>query len=40
VKDAKNMQEAHCGHAVPPPFAEALVKANLPEMCLKKDIAA
>lgn len=24
VKDAKDMQEARCGHAVPPPFAEAL----------------
>lgn len=24
---------ARCGNAVPPPFAEALVRANLPELC-------
>ncbi|MBR1740023.1 MAG: DNA cytosine methyltransferase [Ruminococcus sp.] len=29
-------QVARCGNAVPPPFAEALVRANLPEMCGKK----
>ena len=29
-------QIARCGNAVPPPFAEALVRANLPEMCGKK----
>lgn len=40
VKYAKDKQVARCGNAVPPPFAEALVRANLPEMCLKKDIAA
>lgn len=29
----KTKQVACCGNAVPPPFAEALVRANLPEMC-------
>lgn len=29
----KSKQVARCGNAVPPPFAEALVKANLPEWC-------
>lgn len=29
----KAKQVARCGNAVPPPFAEALVKANLPEWC-------
>lgn len=29
----KTKQIARCGNAVPPPFAEALVRANLPEMC-------
>ncbi|SXJ57975.1 DNA cytosine methyltransferase [Klebsiella pneumoniae] len=33
VKYAKDKQAARCGNAVPPPFAEALVRANLPEMC-------
>lgn len=27
---------ARRGNAVPPPFAEALVRANLPEMCGRK----
>ncbi|ALD79544.1 hypothetical protein M8D60_001057 [Escherichia coli] len=31
---------AGCGNAVPPPFAEALVRANLPELCQQKQIAA
>lgn len=31
---SKSAQVARCGNAVPPPFAEALVKANLPEMCV------
>ncbi|HEY8400880.1 MAG TPA: DNA cytosine methyltransferase, partial [Cytophagaceae bacterium] len=36
----KTAQVARCGNAVPPPFAEALVKANLPELCRKEnDIA-
>jgi len=30
---SKAAQVACCGNAVPPPFAEALVRANLPEMC-------
>jgi len=33
---SKSKQVARCGNAVPPPFAEALVRANLPEMCGKK----
>ncbi len=32
-KYPKHKQVARCGNAVPPPFAEYLVKANLPEMC-------
>lgn len=40
VKYAKDKQVARCGNAVPPPFAEALVRANLPEMVCKKDEAA
>lgn len=35
VKYAKDKQVARCGNAVPPPFAEALVRANLPEMCVE-----
>lgn len=30
---SKAAQVALCGNAVPPPFAKALVEANLPEMC-------
>ncbi|EPT8875316.1 DNA cytosine methyltransferase [Cronobacter dublinensis] len=38
---AKDKQVARCGNAVPPPFAEALVRANLPEMCeAKQEVAA
>ncbi|BFO34862.1 hypothetical protein KoxyNG13_053350 [Klebsiella pasteurii] len=33
VKYAKDKQVARCGNAVPPPFTEALERANLPEMC-------
>lgn len=40
VKYAKDKQVARCGNAVPPPFAEALVRANLPEMCSAKEMAA
>ncbi|WP_313064099.1 DNA cytosine methyltransferase [Atlantibacter hermannii] len=40
VKYAKDTQVARCGNAVPPPFAEALVRANLPELCLVKEWAA
>ncbi|HCC7842238.1 DNA cytosine methyltransferase [Citrobacter freundii] len=39
-KYAKDKQVARCGNAVPPPFAEALVRANLPELCQQKKIAA
>ncbi len=31
----KTHQVARCGNAVPPPFAEALVRANLPEYCVQ-----
>ncbi|MBW9432853.1 DNA cytosine methyltransferase [Atlantibacter hermannii] len=40
VTYAKDKQVARCGNAVPPPFAEALVRANLPEMCSVKEQAA
>ncbi|CAI0790970.1 DNA (cytosine-5-)-methyltransferase [Serratia liquefaciens] len=40
-KYAKDKQVARCGNAVPPPFAEALVRANLPELCVeRKEVAA
>ncbi|ENL6918616.1 DNA cytosine methyltransferase [Enterobacter hormaechei] len=39
VKYAKDKQVARCGNAVPPPFAEALVRANLPELCHQKEAA-
>ena len=29
---------ARCGNAVPPPFATALVRANLPEWCAGVEI--
>ena len=32
----RTKQVARCGNAVPPPFAEAFVRANLPEMCGKR----
>lgn len=32
----KAKQVARCGNAVPPPFATALVRANLPEWCSQK----
>ncbi|GDS39395.1 hypothetical protein BvCmsSINP024_03909 [Escherichia coli] len=40
VKYAKDKQVARCGNAVPPPFAEALVRANLPEICQQHGRAA
>ncbi|MEI7253039.1 DNA cytosine methyltransferase, partial [Pectobacterium versatile] len=40
VKYAKDKQVARCGNAVPPPFAEALVRANLPEMCSEREEVA
>jgi DNA (cytosine-5)-methyltransferase 1 len=33
----KTAQVARCGNAVPPPFAEALTRANLPELCDRED---
>ncbi len=30
---SKTKQVARCGNAVPPPFAKALVEANIPELC-------
>lgn len=39
-KYAKDNQVARCGNAVPPPFAEALVRANLPELCVNRDEVA
>lgn len=32
----KSKQVARCGNAVPPPFATALVRANLPEWCTEE----
>lgn len=32
-KYSKSKQVARCGNSVPPPFAEHLVRSNLPEMC-------
>ena len=37
-KTTKTSQVARCGNAVPPPFAKHLVKANLPELCIKENI--
>ncbi len=34
----RSEQVARCGNAVPPPFAEALVRSNLPELCIGKRI--
>ncbi|PQP80381.1 DNA (cytosine-5-)-methyltransferase [Paenibacillus sp. PCH8] len=34
IKYSKKDQVARCGNAVPPPFAKALVRANLPEHCV------
>jgi DNA (cytosine-5)-methyltransferase 1 len=38
-KYPKAAQVARCGNAVPPVFSEALVRANLPEMCGQRDAA-
>jgi DNA (cytosine-5)-methyltransferase 1 len=35
-KYTKEQQVARCGNSVPPQFAEALVRANLPELCQAK----
>ncbi|TCL06875.1 DNA cytosine methyltransferase [Sodalis ligni] len=40
-KYSKEQQVARCGNAVPPQFAEALVRANLPELCVvREEVAA
>ena len=40
-KYSKEQQVARCGNAVPPQFAEALVRANLPELCVvSEEVAA
>ncbi|OUB59021.1 DNA cytosine methyltransferase [Bacillus thuringiensis] len=36
-KYSKAKQVARCGNAVPPPFAEHLVRANLPEICIENE---
>lgn len=36
----KTYQVARCGNSVPPPFAEHLVRVNVPDMCVKKEVAA
>lgn len=36
---SKAEQVAKCGNAVPPQLAEALVRANLPEMCERSEVA-
>lgn len=38
VRYPKTQQVARCGNAVPPPFAEHLVRANLPELCLNEHV--
>lgn len=37
-KYSKAKQVARCGNSVPPPFAEALVRANLPDMAFRRKI--
>jgi DNA (cytosine-5)-methyltransferase 1 len=37
---SKASQVARCGNAVPPPFAAALIRANLPEMCAEEKYEA
>lgn len=37
-KYTQKAQVARCGNAVPPPFAEALVRTNLPELCDVADV--
>lgn len=36
----KTAQVGRCGNSVPPPLAEALVRANLPELCTREQEAA
>ncbi|MEI7375654.1 DNA cytosine methyltransferase [Dickeya chrysanthemi] len=41
VRHTKTAQGARCGNAVPPQFSDALVRANLPEMCAaRQEVAA
>lgn len=35
---SRSEQVKRCGNSVPPPFATALVRANLPELCVAKRI--
>ncbi|MEQ9865676.1 hypothetical protein [Pectobacterium aroidearum] len=37
MRHTKTAQVVQCGNAVPPPFAEVLVRANLPEMCAERE---
>ncbi len=37
---SKTAQVARCGNSVPPPLAEVLVRANLPELCTQERVAA
>ncbi|MCR4454212.1 DNA cytosine methyltransferase [Aeromonas salmonicida] len=39
-KFTKTAQVARCGNSVPPPMSEALVRANLPEMCADAQVEA
>nr|SAY45628.1 C-5 cytosine-specific DNA methylase [Serratia marcescens] len=39
TKWPKSEQVARCGNAVPPPFAEALVRANMPSKCVIRQAA-
>lgn len=39
-KFSKAAQVARCGNAVPPPFAEHLVRANLPELCTGTEVGS
>ncbi|HBW40348.1 MAG TPA: DNA cytosine methyltransferase, partial [Leclercia adecarboxylata] len=38
--EGKEKRVAGCANAGPPPFAEALVRANLPELCAVREQAA
>jgi DNA (cytosine-5)-methyltransferase 1 len=39
-KYPKDKQVARCGNAVPPQFAESLVRANLPDLCGNREVIA